>query len=209
MPKNKNSDSALLPFHALLAGTLSTGVASANLNPTGISARVLTEADGWAHFRVKSLKFRLHPAASTAGGDQAIGYVGGVQDTLPGSVAQLADLIPSVHQSQNSTVPSDWVNVPSADLAGPLPWYKTIPGTADSTEEAPGVIRIAGSGSDTYAAELRGVIEFKTSVATANTPAEAKLLSDLRALRAAKAAQMHREAIVRAFASPTGLPLPK
>jgi len=177
-----------MPFHTFLQQALSSGAAVIIGNPSGLSngGRMLTEADAWAHFRLKKLSFRMHPNALAAGTFITAGWVGGVQDTPPASAGNVMDLIPSCVYAKTSTVPTEWVRVPKQDLAGPLPWYKTIAGSADATEEAPGELVFGGTTTDAALVEIRGVIEFKTSVSTANTPAEVALRARLRAERLAR-----------------------
>jgi hypothetical protein len=82
------------------------------------------------------------------------------------------ELLPATfHAGPPQTVHSEWIKVPKVDLAGPLPWYKTVLGTADPTEESPGSLIVVGVGTDLVSIEVYGVFEFKTSLATANTPA--------------------------------------
>ena len=188
-----------MPFHGYVTAALVAGLANYQVSPTGLAGvclRMNTEADAWSHFRVKALAVRLHRNNATTGA-QAIGYVGGVQDTLPASVQQVAELIPSAISGDQITIPGEWVRPTAKELAGPLPWYKSINGAADITEEAPGYIVIAGSGVEVYSLEIRCTIEFKTSVATANTPAEIRLLSQLRAMRLANAQGRARNAVAR------------
>lgn len=182
-------DSTRMPFHTLISTAETSGSASILGNPAGLgnSGRLLTEADGWAHFRLNKLKFRLHPQTGMAAQFTVAGWVGGVQDTPPATAGAITELIPSCVVAQDATVPTEWVNVPKVDLAGPFPWYKTVQGTADSTEEFPGQISIAGSGTDVFIIEIRGIIEFKVSVSTGNTPAELALRAKLRQERTALA----------------------
>ena len=174
----KGGDSCIMPFHYVQQGTLSGGVSSFALCPSNFP-RPQTEADTWAHFRVKSLAFRLHPTSSS-GNDQAIGYVGGVQDTNPSTIVQVGELLPSAFMDHVCTVPTEWVRPSKAELAGPLPWYKALPGSADPTEESPGTMIVVGTATQSFVAEYRGVFEFKTSVATANTPMALKLRESVR-----------------------------
>lgn len=185
-------DSQSLPFHVLSISAQTAGAFSTPLSPTTVgSTRAAAAADEWAHFRVKRLRFRLHPSVA-ATVPQAFGYVGGIQDTPPATVATVCELLPSCFISLNTTangnkqtVPTEWVNVPKPDLAGPLPWYKSIPGGADATEEAPGLLVGAGTGTENLYIELRGVFEFKTSVAPANTPLVLELKAKVREERVA------------------------
>lgn len=182
--KAAKKDSCKVPFHCLNQSALAGGVGTITVGPNAsFGTRLLAAGDEWAHFRVLSLRFRLHPVTSAAAvGDQAAGFVGGVQDSPPGSIAAVMELLPSIFLSgseaagqMSTTTPTTWVSVSRQDLAGPLPWYKTIPGTADATEEAPGVLSVVGTGTNTFNLEIRGVFEFKTAVSTANTPAEVTL----------------------------------
>jgi hypothetical protein len=90
------------------------------------------------------------------------------------------------------TNPTNWVSVPKSELAGPFPWYKTIPGGTDVTEELPGVIYVAGTTTDPYTMEVSGVFEFKSSIATNNTPAAVVLKQQLRDVRVRSALERRR-----------------
>lgn len=194
-------DGCLVPFHNVVVGALVAGVSGFLASPNAtMSARSATEADAWAHFRIRSLKFRLRVDPGVANAtDLAAGFVGGVQDTSPASIANVVELLPSVYLAGGETIPTEWMVVPKADLSGPLPWYKTIPGTADATEEAPGAISIVGNGTSSFALEVRGVFEFKVSVATANTPKALALRRELSQLRTEKALEMQRDRLLSAI----------
>ncbi len=192
----RNSDSEILPFHVVAQVALTAGAFSTPLSPTTISStRAASVADNWAHFRVRKFKFRVHVTPSSLA-QQAVGYVGGVQDTLPSTFATICELIPACIMPTDQTVPSDWQTVPRCDLAGPLPWYKSIPGTADPTEEAPGYLVANGATTETVTIEMRGVFEFKTSVAPANTPAELALRARLRAERIASSKEAAQKRVL-------------
>lgn len=202
-----NGDSALFPFHTIINSALNVGAFNVLLSPNGtLTPRGLIEADAWAHFRVKMLHFRLTPITRVS--FQACGYVGGVQDTLPTTVSQAGELLPSVAFGQAQTVPSEWVKVSAQDLAGPLPWYKTIPGTADPTEESPGVLVVVGSASDAFSLEVRGIFEFKTSVATGNTPAAIAARARLREERIKVAMATERDVLLRILGGIPSTPPP-
>ena len=193
-----------MPFHGYVSAALVSGTASAQVSPSGlagIAPRVLVEADTWAHFRVRSLALRLHRNNATTGA-QAIGFVGGVQDTLPSTVAQISELLSSAICGDQLTVPGEWVRPRAEELAGPFPWYKSVNGAADGTEEGPGYIVIAGNTTEVYSYEVRGVIEFKTAISTSNTPAEVRLLGQLRALRLAQTQARNRAAVTRLLTGP-------
>ncbi len=178
------------PFHGTAIVSLSSGVGSFALSPAGMAAvgvsRPLAEADNWAHFRVRKLSFRVHKGSISA--STAVGFCGGVQDNVPATQLTILELLPSTLQETAYTVPSNWVHVEAKDLAGPLPWYKSVPGAADPTEEAPGIMALAGGTSDFPTVELVGVLEFKTPVAPVDTPVMRALRSEIRRARSRPAA---------------------
>ncbi len=201
MPKkNKHSrDGTTVDIHSIVNTTI-TGNNIINLNPSNMSSnggstRILTVADNWAQYRVVSLRFRLHPvvAANTA---QAAGWVSGIQDTPPATTATTMELIPSCFLSNYQQVPTKWVNVSKADLAGPLPWYKSVLGAADATEESPGVIVVNGTGANTYYLEILATYEFKGGVAPANTPEALAMLRRFHELKAAKELLCERQRLL-------------
>lgn len=196
MPKRKGGrkDTLVFPFHTIiLTNTGGTGANGFTVSPNAtLTPRGLIEADTWAHFKVTKLRFRLHPTDIAIDSDVAVGYVGGVQDSNPSTIAQVGELIPSVLLGGQATVPSEWVSVSAQELSGPFPWYKTIPGAADPTEEAPGSIVVTSTTiSAGFSLELRGEIVFKTAVAAANTPSavRARELARTEKIRAAAAAE--------------------
>lgn len=163
-------DSCIIPIHGVLTSVLSSGFNAFALQPSSnFGTRLLAAADEWAHFRVLSFDFRIH-RNGTLTAAQVAGYVGGVQDTTPTTIATVGELLSSCCISIATTVPSEWCRPSRSELAGCFPWYKSVPGSADPTEEAPGFITIAGTGAEQIMLEYRGRFEFKTSVATTNTP---------------------------------------
>lgn len=211
MSKHSKSsrDSCVVPFHCLINSPLVGGVYGATLSPANLGSRLPVEADNWAHYRVKSLAFRLHPLLAASTTQQAAGYIGGVQDTPPSVVPQVMELIPSCFQAKASTVPTEWVKVSKVDLAGPLPWYKAVAGAADATEEYPGVLVITGNTTETFILEVKGVYEFKVAIAPANTPEFLKLRLQARELRQKEAANVEKQRLLAVLAGaaltcPTG-----
>lgn len=165
----KGRDSCIMPFHSFIPATLVAGSLSLQGSPAGLSLRAATEADAWAHFRLRSLRFRIH--VQSAANPRAAGWIGGVEDSPPTTISQVMELLPSTyHSGAVETVPSSWVHVPKSDLAGPFPWYKTVNGSADTTEESPGSLVVVGTLVEVVTLEVYGIFEFKTSLATANTP---------------------------------------
>jgi len=195
-----------MPFHCLVSQSLTAGAYSFALQPSNnFSLRIGTEADAWAHFRMKSLSFRLLPQGNAL---TAAGFVGGVQDSPPITVLTVAELLPSCLLQTTNTIPTEWVKVRKEELAGPFPWYKSIAGAADPTEEAPGIICVTGTGTATFLLEMRGIIEFKTAVATANTPLARDLRERVRAERLQNITQAERALLLKILgAAPTSVPL--
>ncbi len=101
---------------------------------------------------------------------QAAAYYPGVVDTTPTTVGAVADSLFSTLLGTAQAKPTDWVNIPRQSLQGYLPWYKTIAGTLDPSEEVQGNIYVCGTGTEIVHVEFMGVIEFKAPAAAANTP---------------------------------------
>lgn len=199
----KGRDSCVVPFHTIVTNNLTGGSASLFVTPTALSSRAGTEADTWAHFRVKRLMFRLLPQTG-ATSLMVAGYIGGVQDTPPGTVGQLAEVLPSCIKGVGQTCPTEWIKVQKTDLAGPFPWYKSVAGSADPTEESPGALIILGNDTDPFILEVRGVFEFKTAVSTANTPAMIQLRQKVREERIATMTAQERAVLLKILGSDSG-----
>jgi len=184
-----------MPFHYSQTGVFVAGLFGLGLTPA-IFPRVALEADVWAHFRIRKLAFRLLPTSPSTVA-QAAGFIGGVQDTNPSTFAQVTELLPSCVKGVGQTVPSSWVHVARSELAGPFPWYKTVAGSADATEESPGTISIVGTGVESFIIEFKGVFEFKTGVSQSNTPVQLKLRELVRKERVELMRRLEREAILK------------
>jgi len=200
----KGGDSCFLPFHTFLPVVLTGGgLSSFALSPNAnVSARSLVEADCWAHWRVRNFAFRLHPVAATSTTTQLAGFCGGVEDTTPATVAAIGELLPSVVMTADQTIPSEWVRPSKGELSGPLPWYKTILGTADATEESPGTLCFIGGLTEILNLEMRGIFEFKTAVATANTPMARNAIIMLREERVRGVVARERDLLLKILAAP-------
>lgn len=193
-------DSATMAFHSCINGTLVSGLTSVGLAPSSF-ARVLVEADVWALFRVRKLAFRLLPTSPSTVA-QAGGYIGAIQDGPPATFAQIVELLPSCIKGVGQTVPTSWVHISKSELAGPFPWYKTIAGTPDATEESPGTIYVVGTGTETVTVEFKGVFEFKTGVNSANTPLALRLREEMRSERLNLVRERERNTLLRILAPP-------
>ncbi len=123
-------------------------------------------------------------------------------DNTPSTVGQVMELISSLEMDPAQSTPSEWLSVRANELAGPFPWYKTIDGTPDSTEEFPGRFVIIGTGSDTFTIEFRALVEFKDGVAPANTPQELDLVRQKLALRKAALIEEHRKSLLGVLKNP-------
>ncbi len=196
MPKRVDKrDGCVMPVHYLFTGSLVSAATTILMCPS-VFPRALIEADTWAHFRVKSLRFRVHPPTTAPTQFHIGAYLPGVQDTAPNSLANAAELLNSAVISNRSTAPTQWVKVSKADLAGPIPWYKSLQGAASTTEEAPGYLVVIGTGTEVYNIEVYATFEFKAAVASNNTPAELKLLAQFREKRAAREREAERKYVI-------------
>jgi len=192
-----------MPFHYCFSGALIAGVVVVAGTPLSMSPRAQIEADTWAHFRIKRLAFRMHPTSPITV-PHAAGWVGGIQDTPPTTFNTISELIPSVIKGVGQSCPTAWVVIPKSDLAGPFPWYKSVAGAADPTEESPGAIYLAGTGTEAYNLEVRGVFEFKTAVSTSNTPMARQLRDAVRRERLEAARLAERAVLLRILSTETG-----
>lgn len=210
--KRNRTEIERVPFHNFIpvSANATTTSSQVNLSPnSSISPRALAIADAWAHFRMRNFMFRVLPSPVIADADTEsmvidVGVMGGIQDSIPLAGVSIRELIPSTHLNSGMSVPTQWVNVPKPDLRGPLEWYKTIPGTADPTEEAPGLLvySMTGTGSVAYTIliEVRGVFEFKTAVATGATPLMRELLSRLHEEKERVVREREKNQVLRTLA---------
>jgi len=198
------ADSCLIPFHFCFNQALVAGVGGSGFTPA-IFPRLAVEADAWAHFRVKRLSFRLHPTSPKTAA-QAACFIGGLQDTPPGTFSAVSEVLSSCINAVGSTVPSEWVHVQKSELAGPFPWYKSVAGTADSTEEQPGSFQVVGTGTEIFTLEFRGIFEFKTAVATVNTPVALFARKQLHQERVNAELAMSRATLLKILNSTTTSP---
>ncbi len=198
MPKSRG-DSCVVPFHTYLASSFASGTSTFFVQPSSLlSPRLLNEADAWAHFRIVRFSFRLRRNAAITSA-QAACYLGGVQDSPPATLANVAEVLSSVILTTTDTVPTEWCRPTKSELSGPFPWYKSVAGAADSTEEAPGSICVAGTGTESWVLEMRGVVEFKTSVPTGATPLALELQARLHRERVETSRRRQREGLLRAL----------
>jgi len=197
-----------MPFHSYLTGSIGGAGTVINVNPTGITGPILTEADAWSLFRMNELQFRLIRSAAVAT-TQVACYTTTIQDTNPGTLTQSLQTINTTVLAGAAVLPSPWSSPSRKDLAGPFKWYKAIPGAADPTEETAGQIIINGTAADTYQLEVRGVVSFQGAVSGGNTPEELQARLVLRNARIKREQDMARRAIMRVLSPEnTGLVFP-
>ncbi len=170
------SEARVTPFFQgyLLTSTLSAGKATVDLNPTTLgSGRLVGVADGFALYRLVKARFRLinNNTGVTAGSIQGACILPGITDTAPSNAVQVCVVPGHTILGAGSTIPSKWVTVSGAAIKGPLPWYKTVPGTPDPFDESQCSLFIVGTSSDTYAVEIQLWYEFRDPVETNSTPA--------------------------------------
>ncbi len=155
-------------FKSLSSVTLVSGAGSTAISPANLS-RLSTIADTYEMYRFVKLKYRLQPNL-TRTGMQAAAYYPGIVDNAPSTVGAVADSLYSTLLGTAAAKPSDWVNVPRQSLQGYFPWYKTLAGTLDPSEEVQGNIYVCGTGTEIVYIEFEGVVEFKAPAAAVNTP---------------------------------------
>ncbi len=167
-----------MEFHVVGTLALTAGAYNSPCTPSNLAPRAGSEADGFTYWRLKSLRFRFIPNATTAL-LASMGVVAGQPNTLPTTSTQVSELIDSTPHGL-ATVQlnwSDWVNVRKEVCAGAVPWYNTFPGTFNAGLDYPCTLVVGGNGTDSFVYELRFTLQFKDPAATANTPA-AILLRD-------------------------------
>jgi hypothetical protein len=174
-----------MDYHYVATTTFTAGSSAILMNPINMSPRAGTEADGFAYFRIKKLKFRYVPNSNPSG-SSAAGMASGVPMTLPTTVAEVSELLDSVpHGPAPSTVMTEtnwtrWVNVRKEVLRGSIEWYNTFAGGFTQQFDVPCTLCFAGTSTDVLLYEIFFTLEFKDPVATANTPDAVLLRVQLR-----------------------------
>ncbi len=160
-----------LPFSYLIYGQFASGgLTTLPLYPTSFP-RVLEVADAFEQYRVTRLRYRLHPISVANQRAIAVAYYPGITDNPPAAVTDIAENTLRAVLGVAATVPTKWVSVPTSVLQGCFPWYKTVPGSSDSSEEIVGNLYARGAGlSDYYGLEVEGMFEFKGPANTGATP---------------------------------------
>ncbi len=190
MRANRTTDR--VEFHGYYASAaLAAGVGSVNVNPLGLSSHLAALADTYDLYRIIELEYRLLPN-STITAAQLAAYYPGITDTQPTSAATCAENLDCVILGSQQSVPTAWHKVNKQSLQGYFPWYKTVQGSLDSSEEVQGSIFVVGTGSETFSLELRGVAELKNPVAIGNTPQ----------LRTARRQENQRDKILAILSTP-------
>jgi len=172
-------DTVSVPFRFVVNAT--TSVALSVSPNSSLSPRLAALADDFDEYRFTRLRFRLHRASDTSPSDFfCAGYLPGIVDTPPTTQAQMMEILNSVYLTGVETVPTPWSEVPKPVLAGMHPWYKTIPGTPEASEEFQGGLYGACTTSSVLRLEIEGVCQFRAAVAAGNTPLERALAARTR-----------------------------
>jgi hypothetical protein len=169
-------------------------------------SRPLQEADGWGYFRVDDFKFRLKPLEG-GGGSHVFAAFSPIQDSLPATTS-IGELMNCISLTPIMTMPTEWCSVRKTDLRGLFPWYKAVNGTFDTTEEAPGILRLLGpaAATDQIVVEAYCTMTFKTGISAANTPKVFELTRQKHRLLVEEAKEKERVQFMRVLGA-VGSPL--
>ncbi len=191
----KGSKVAKEECHFFSAQTLSAGAQQLQLTPSSMGTSIQSVSDGFALFRIRSLRFRIF--AFTGG--CAAGVITSNPNAGPtGSRAILMELPDAVnHEASLQTVPTEWIHVRKATVAGPFEWYHTRAGTYDVTEYVPCTMFFVGSGTNVVNVEIRCMFEFKDPVPTSSTPMAVTLRKQIRLAEDEEVVRAVRERTLR------------
>ncbi len=193
----------MVEIHFSSLATCASNQVAINVSPnTNFSVRLGQAADQFGLFRVNKLKFRLLPYSGMLG-DGSLAWIAGVTDTKPSTNISNLECMHSVPMATNQSVPSRWINVPTSDLRGYQPWYKTIPGSPDTAQEIPGVLNFcSANAAGVLSFEWYAQIELKDPIATGSTPEEVMLSRRLAEIRAKRVLDRERNKLLLTL-SPT------
>ncbi len=150
-----------IPFHGMVTTALVSNVSQVNLTPSATAALADLET-AFELYRFGSFAFRLHPAA-TMNGPQSAAWI--PEATVPTTTVQNNfECIDSTWLATRTTQPSSWVHVPKERLLGQLKWYKCNADAGAAEFEVQGVVNIAGTTTDTFYLEVKGVCEFMNPI---------------------------------------------
>ncbi len=203
--KTRSNDSIVEHFHGLATVALVAGANNLAFNPA-VTTRLASIGDAYQLYRLVRLRFRLQLPDSAPTAAQAAAWATGIVDTPPTTAAQAMEIVNSCYLSIRSTVPSQWVEVPPTDLRGPFPWYKTVQGTPDTSEEIVGYVFLTGSGTNSVLLEFEGDMQFKEGIAPANTPAAVELRRRLREEQAQRLVAKERANVLALISNSTLAP---
>lgn len=192
----RKSQITKVPFHKLITNTMTGGTYSFLLNPATLGSRLGVVADGFEEYRIIKLRFRLVRGGSTTS-SQVAAFFPGLIDTSAGQLTDLSEVVQSTVLPIGASIPSSWVSVPKSVLSGPFSWYKSLASTLDSSEENQGTMAVAGTGTEAIQVELFGMMEFRGSSSTTNTP-----------MLVALQRQRQRDRLLAILATPNTFPVP-
>jgi len=174
MNRKPKNDTVRVNFAYVDTSAAASSLKTLSVSPL-LTPRLTSLADDFDEYRFTKLAFRLRASGGNSG-DAAAAFAPGVTDTAPTTTVQLTEYLSSVFLGDEETVPSNWVNVDRGALAGMHPWYKTVAGTPEVSEEVVGVIYVrCGGATATPGLEMRGTVEFRAASSTATTPLERAL----------------------------------
>lgn len=171
-------DTVAVPFRYY--SSVSAGNVTINVSPNAtFSPRLTAIADDFDEYRISSLRFRLHQGLAATAAAMTAAFLPGIVDTPPAGDGNRIEILNSILISAARTTPSEWSQVPKGVLAGMHPWYKTVVGTPEASEELQGILTY-NSNAVSSLLEWEGVCEFRAAVAAANTPLERALAARKR-----------------------------
>lgn len=158
-----------VPFHRATAIAVSGAAGTLTMSP-GISLRTSNIADNYCLYRFAELKYRLHPASTRTAAFHSAAYYPGIIDTAPVTTQVNTENMHAAVLGLNQTVCTEWKHVDRQSLRGYFPWYKTVSGSLDPSEETQGNIYVVSVGTESVYIEYEGVIEFKSPSDPGVTP---------------------------------------
>jgi len=168
--KNKlGGDTTRDSGYGIFTTVLTSGSATVQLILGAFGTRGPSLADAYTLVRWLKFRFRIHPS-SVITNAQIHAFVPGITDTIPASITAASECKYHSFMGIRETVPTDWVTIAPADLAGALPWYKTVGGTSDVNDDLPGSFISIGTGAEVMLWEYEYSVELKGAVNTASTP---------------------------------------
>lgn len=184
-------------FKCYLPINTTTNVSNSPLISSGLGStatRFASMLDLYNLFRIVSFKFRI---LSNTTEIQAACVASDVIDNPPTSLSAIMENLHSQILPGKFVGELPWVHLPRSLLHGALPWYKSIPGAADSWDEIPGYFYVyTQTASGQIGLEVKFTVAFKDPVPNVMTP-------ELRAKKLQRERERKRQELLSILASPT------